>query len=117
VVRTRTFTDDGYDHLDDEFDGPERKYRVHIVKLSAPRRVHFFTVAGFIVSHKMTGTLGLFIQQWLDEQAEIKSDHTAASPRRLVNDMTGKGQVPSSVTAWIVEEFGSQPITETIAPP
>ena len=126
-------TDDGYDFLQDEFSGSEpREFKVYIAKSPVERTLRFLTIDGFTKSirreaeqfehartiliaeaHSIDGTVGFSVFQWTDERVDSKIDHKSALPRRLVNDMSGRGLVPNAADVWMMDTFNNS-LTETI---
>lgn len=124
-------SDDGYDMLDNEFGSTPTVCRLNIAKLPVSGQLRFFTVDGLnsalrketekfesvervrvaeACSRKSTS--GLQFEQWLDDDGEDFLPPTATLPRRLVNDMTGKGVVPLRVSTWIANE--SENVDDTL---
>lgn len=121
---------DEYELLEEEIgDFTDRTFSVRIVKMPTPNGLKFFTTDGFERAlsseserfEKAANVLiaeidfecasaGLTVKPWLDDDGPLapQSDKdTPVSPRRLVNDMSGQGIVPTSVSTWITDEDGS----------
>ncbi|MFL9503086.1 hypothetical protein ACJMQP_23760 [Rhodopseudomonas palustris] len=117
---------DDYELLDDEFDSlPEKLVSIRFIKSPVPSVLRFFTIEGFCreisaqpdrfeaVDRIMVAELdfeertdGLVVGPWLDDAAVSASrkQEVLPTPRRLVNDMSGKGLVPSNVRTWMLRD-------------
>lgn len=119
---------DDYELLDEDIeDFSGRTVSIRIVKVPAGDTLKFFTIEGFARAvdaepsrFESAGNVlvaeidfecssaGLTVGPWLDESPDMPARaDIAASPRRLVNDMSGKGLVPINVGTWIVDEGNS----------
>ncbi|MBC9982165.1 hypothetical protein [Bradyrhizobium campsiandrae] len=118
---------DDYELLDDDLEEfSERAFSIRIVKVPHPDTLKFFTIDGFCRSAATESSrfesvenvliaeidfestsAGLIVRPWIDDSSTsspTQSVDAAPSPRRLVNDMSGKGLVPTSVSTWIVAD-------------
>jgi hypothetical protein len=118
---------DEYDLLDDEIeDLSDRTFAIRIVKAQSGKTLKFLTIDGLVRAIQTECSriensaeiivgeladdfhcehtnvkLGPWPDDWID--SPVDKDDTV-HPRRLVNDMSGKGLLPVSPRVWIIDE-------------
>lgn len=118
---------DEYDLLDDEIENfSDRTFAIRIVKAQSDKTLKFLTVDGLVRAiqteySRIEDSAEIIVAELADdfrcEHTNIKigpwpDGWTASSadedgtvrPRRLVNDMSGKGLLPVSPRVWIIDE-------------
>ncbi|WP_445216204.1 hypothetical protein ACKWRH_28345 [Bradyrhizobium sp. Pa8] len=119
--------DDEYDLLGEQIETfSDRTFSVRIVKLRSERALKFLTIDGLDQSIRSDASrleessevivaelpsefkcdqAGIKIGPWPDDWAGTTADQEVTiRPRRLVNDMSGKGLLPASPRVWIVDD-------------
>ncbi|NOJ41567.1 hypothetical protein [Bradyrhizobium australiense] len=126
---------DEHELLEDKIeDFANRTFSIRIVKVPTAGVLKFFTVDGFehaLISEPERfeqvncvllaeaefecASANLIVKPWPDEYvAQPRTVDDPISPRRLVNDISGKGLTPISVGTWITEESGSPWLKEKL---
>jgi hypothetical protein len=118
---------DEHDLLDEQLeDFNDRKFSIRIVKAGSEEALKFLTVDGFgkslqsepkrfeqsteVVIAELAHDFkcdraGVKVGPWPDDWTpSITAEKDETPPRRLVNDMSGKGLLPISPRAWIIDE-------------
>ncbi|WP_128948030.1 hypothetical protein [Bradyrhizobium nanningense] len=127
ISATDSDLDDEHNLLDEQLeDFSDRTFSIRIVKVRSGNILKFLTVDGFdrsvqsepsrleestkvVVAELPLGfkcnANGISIGPWSEDwAASVVAEENAVRPRRLVNDMSGKGLLPTSPRVWIIDE-------------